>query len=204
MPGMFYWPSDILFLGLCVETYIFILEKRKEKWMPTGTHWQLDWELTIYLGQHFGETLKRLPFHLTLLTICSLQQFIYPMQQKATAPGPLCFDQVEANHWSVEQEAVGMAWYGPQWQAARLWALLQPWQSCYFMTKWLSLKWLQLFTYKANPNIPCTVFLVWKRYICAWLKFWTKPHVCLSCVLLFWQCTLARKGKGNWRRVDLN
>lgn len=32
-----------------------------------------------------------------------------PDAAKATAPGPLCFDQVEANHWSVEQEAVGMA-----------------------------------------------------------------------------------------------
>lgn len=41
------------------------------------------------------------------------------MQQKATAPGPLCFDQVQANHWSVEQEAVGIARYGPQWQAAQ-------------------------------------------------------------------------------------
>lgn len=53
-----------------------------------------------------------------------------PNAAKATAPGPLCFDQVEANHWSVEQEAAGMAWYGPQWQATRLWALLQRWQSC--------------------------------------------------------------------------
>lgn len=32
-----------------------------------------------------------------------------PDAAKATAPGPLCFDQVEANHWSVEQEAGCMA-----------------------------------------------------------------------------------------------
>lgn len=32
-----------------------------------------------------------------------------PDAAKATALGPLCFDQVEANHWSVEQEAGGMA-----------------------------------------------------------------------------------------------
>lgn len=31
----------------------------------------------------------------------------------------------------------GLIW--PQSQAARLWALLQPWQSCYFLTKWLSM-----------------------------------------------------------------
>lgn len=32
-----------------------------------------------------------------------------PNAAKATVPGPLCFDQVEANHWSVEQEAGSMA-----------------------------------------------------------------------------------------------
>lgn len=32
-----------------------------------------------------------------------------PDAAKATVPGPLCFDQVEANHWSVEQEAGSMA-----------------------------------------------------------------------------------------------
>lgn len=32
-----------------------------------------------------------------------------PNAAKATARGSLCFDQVEANHWSVQQEAVSMA-----------------------------------------------------------------------------------------------
>lgn len=32
-----------------------------------------------------------------------------PDAAKATALSSLCFDQVEANHWSVEQEAVSMA-----------------------------------------------------------------------------------------------
>lgn len=32
-----------------------------------------------------------------------------PGAAKATALSSLCFDQVEANHWSVEQEAVSMA-----------------------------------------------------------------------------------------------
>lgn len=32
-----------------------------------------------------------------------------PDAAKATALRSLCFDQVEANHWSVEQEAVSMA-----------------------------------------------------------------------------------------------
>lgn len=49
--------------------------------MPNGT-------LTAWLGAYslnqsaLSETLKCLPFHLTLLTVHSLQQFIYPMQQR--------------------------------------------------------------------------------------------------------------------------
>lgn len=74
-----------------------------------------------------------------------------PNAAKATAPGPLCFDQVEANHWSVEQEAAGMAWYGPQWQATRLWALLQCWQSCSFF--WPS---------------GCNSFHFRKAHVCIW------------------------------------
>lgn len=79
-----------------------------------------------------------LPSHFTVHSLAPAVHL--PNAAGATAPGPLCFDQVEANHWSVEQEAGGMAWYGPQWQAARLWALLQPWQSCYFLTMWLKLE----------------------------------------------------------------
>lgn len=54
---------------------------------------------------------------------------------EVTAPGPLCFDQVEANHWSVKKEVISMAWYGTRWQAARLRADLQPWQNCSFLEK---------------------------------------------------------------------
>lgn len=36
--------------------------------------------------------------------------------KRATVPGPPCFDQVEANHRPVEQEAGSMAWYGSHWQ----------------------------------------------------------------------------------------
>lgn len=71
----------------------------------------------------------------------SLQQLIYPTQQKATAPGPLCFDQVEANHWSV---GAGSWWYGLIWPSVTgiqtVGTAAKPWQSCYFLTKWLKLR----------------------------------------------------------------
>lgn len=60
--------------------------------------------LTVYRSQHFVFALP------SLFTGRSLAPAVHlPTAAKATAPGPLCFDQVEANHWSVEQEAAGMA-----------------------------------------------------------------------------------------------
>lgn len=94
--------------------------KRKFSWMPAGarTHAHahahpFTWSLHFFLlSTLWNRKAFALPSHFTNRSLASAVHL--PEVAKATAPGPLCFDQVEANHWSVEQEAVGMAWYGSQ------------------------------------------------------------------------------------------
>lgn len=74
------------------------------------------WEFSLYLCQHFATTPKTFAFP-SYFTDCSPTPVVdIPDAAKATVPALLCFDQVEANHWSVEQEAGSMAWYGSHWQ----------------------------------------------------------------------------------------
>lgn len=74
------------------------------------------WELSLYLCQHFAKPPKTFAFP-SHFTDCSPTPVVdIPDAVKATVPAPLCFDQVEANHWPVEQEAGSIAWYGSHWQ----------------------------------------------------------------------------------------
>lgn len=180
----------------------------REKRMPTGT-------LTARLG---ACTLPRsalnpkafaLPSH---FTDCSLAPAVHlPDATKAIAPGPLCFDQVEANHWPVEQEAVGIAWYGLSHRQPDGGHCCSPGRVVIFLTKWLKHDVVIAFTYKTNPNInPHRILSLETSCLClAWNK--TKTNL----ITVLWDMSVlamhpghianpARKGEGHRGRVDLN